>query len=340
MKPFYIPFEFVLDVKQFAGKNGIELIHGFNIPAAPPRQMIRFPLDPFLQLCSALESRMDGVPVLLHAGYQAEVKNYGTAPQALSVQPNIQGMIELGIYFVGEVTNAIKTRLEVLPDQACATWEIPPEIPEEGRAQLTEINLGLFMRGAGNAVGQALPLVQVRLAHAPRGPVDAYETFFGAPVTFEASRTEVIIAPETLLHPTVYPSPELAELAEKEVQNYIDHAEDATRLGDWISALLNFAETSEGWALEGVATSLQIPERTLQHRLKRERTTFKHIVESVRKERSLRLLQEGIGISRVAALLGYAEPRSFFRAFHRWYDTTPQSWKLLDSTNLDRNQAE
>ena len=98
--------------------------------------------------------------------------------------------------------------------------------------------------------------------------------------------------------------------------------------------MLHISSSAEDWTLGGMAGYLQMPERTIQHRLKGESTNFQQIVESVRKERSLRLMQEENSIADIAARLGYSEPRSFYRAFQRWYGTTPQNWEQLTTSEL------
>ena len=95
-----------------------------------------------------------------------------------------------------------------------------------------------------------------------------------------------------------------------------------------ISGLV-LASTSElDFSLESIASKLDISPRVLQKKLKKENTSFSNILEEVRKKLSTYYLLKGVDISTVSVSLGYSELSSFFRAFKKWYFTTPKKWLL------------
>lgn len=70
------------------------------------------------------------------------------------------------------------------------------------------------------------------------------------------------------------------------------------------------------------------PSRTLQRRLLAERITFQNLVEEARRELAQHyLLESSLELNETAYLLGYEDPNSFFRAFHRWEGTSPGEWR-------------
>jgi AraC-like DNA-binding protein len=88
-------------------------------------------------------------------------------------------------------------------------------------------------------------------------------------------------------------------------------------------------------ALSDVAGELGIGERTLQRRLAAEDTSWLDVLNSTR-ERLARHYFESteLNATEVSFLLGFADPNSLFRAFHRWTGTTPESWRAaMRSTN-------
>ena len=67
--------------------------------------------------------------------------------------------------------------------------------------------------------------------------------------------------------------------------------------------------------------------RTLQRRLKEERTTLNEVV-GIRRDLSTRYLrQPDLTISDVAYLLGFAKPSTFHRAFRKWTGLTPGEFR-------------
>lgn len=80
--------------------------------------------------------------------------------------------------------------------------------------------------------------------------------------------------------------------------------------------------------LPQVAELLHVTPRTLQRRLKEEGATFQSIVESVKSELAVGLLQKpGLTVSEIAWKLGYVEPNVFRRAFRKWTGKSPRAFR-------------
>ncbi len=77
-------------------------------------------------------------------------------------------------------------------------------------------------------------------------------------------------------------------------------------------------------SVEVVAKKLALTARTLQRRLRDERTTFQSVVDGLRADLAARYLRDPtLGISEVAFLLGYADASAFARAHKRWTGRAP-----------------
>jgi AraC-like DNA-binding protein len=81
-------------------------------------------------------------------------------------------------------------------------------------------------------------------------------------------------------------------------------------------------------AMSDMASELGIGGRTLQRRLAAEGTSWLDVLNSTR-ERLARYYFEStqLNATEVSFLLGFADPNSLFRAFHRWTGTTPEVWR-------------
>ncbi|MBL8613280.1 MAG: helix-turn-helix transcriptional regulator [Myxococcales bacterium] len=68
-----------------------------------------------------------------------------------------------------------------------------------------------------------------------------------------------------------------------------------------------------------VAAQLGRSTRTLQRRLAAHGTSFRDVVQSVRRDLALELLAKGdLTVARVSDAVGYSDPKALRRAFHRW----------------------
>lgn len=80
--------------------------------------------------------------------------------------------------------------------------------------------------------------------------------------------------------------------------------------------------------LTELADRRHVSPRTLKRQLAAHGTSFQHLLDELRRDRALALLEdEGIAIDRIAELLGYADPSNFNRAFRRWMGTSPSEWR-------------
>lgn len=73
---------------------------------------------------------------------------------------------------------------------------------------------------------------------------------------------------------------------------------------------------------------LKLSRRTLQRRLKAERTSFQKVLREVRAELAVRYLRDTrLKALEVAMLLGYSNISSFTTAFKSWYDMPPAEYR-------------
>jgi AraC-like DNA-binding protein len=90
-----------------------------------------------------------------------------------------------------------------------------------------------------------------------------------------------------------------------------------------------------GFSLEDAARVMRMSSRTLGRRLADEGTTFKNLVDDVRKTVALRYVAgHDLGLAEVALLSGFTETPSFYRAFRRWTSMTPSQYRWTHRGDL------
>jgi AraC-like DNA-binding protein len=80
--------------------------------------------------------------------------------------------------------------------------------------------------------------------------------------------------------------------------------------------------------IDDVAREFAVSRRSLQRRLTEEGTSWLDVLNSARERLARHYLKNtNLGTSEVSFLLGFEDPNSFFRAFRRWTDATPEAWR-------------
>ncbi|HET7730199.1 MAG TPA: AraC family transcriptional regulator ligand-binding domain-containing protein [Usitatibacter sp.] len=81
-------------------------------------------------------------------------------------------------------------------------------------------------------------------------------------------------------------------------------------------------------ALDEVARSLGLSSRTLHRRLSGEGSSYRALLDGVRRQHAIeRLERSDDSVARIASDLGYAEPSAFFRAFQAWTGRSPTGYR-------------
>jgi AraC-like DNA-binding protein len=81
-------------------------------------------------------------------------------------------------------------------------------------------------------------------------------------------------------------------------------------------------------SVEHVAQRLHMSRRTLARKLDAEGTSFKATLDDLRRGLAERYLSlDDLGVSQVAALLGFSDSAAFHRAFRRWRNQSPSEYR-------------
>lgn len=192
-----------------------------------------------------------------------------------------------------------------------------------------EVMLGVGYRTLQHAAGGALAPREITFKHEPGYPVAAYEDLFGVPVRFGADETAIWLPREALATPLASRDPMLRRFLETHAQQLLEAlpARVAPIVGEVREAVLAELATS-GADLAKVARRLAMSKRTLQRRLEEAGTNYQDLVDEVRAALARQLLGDRTrSIIDVAFELGYADLKSFYRAFRRWTEMTPAEFR-------------
>lgn len=184
-------------------------------------------------------------------------------------------------------------------------------------------------RGTGRKINPSR--VELRRPEAHRR---LYENYFGCPVKFGARRNKLFFRAEDVSQPFVTHNPELLELIAPQLEAQLEQQLADRVLKEQAKGILKRLLAGQKPRLEDVAVELRASPRTLQRRLLEEGITFHSLVEEARREMAQHYLrQPSLELNETAYLLGYEDPNSFIRAFHKWEGVSPGEWR---STNCAR----
>jgi AraC-like DNA-binding protein len=154
-----------------------------------------------------------------------------------------------------------------------------------------------------------------------------HRRFFRSPLWFGCPRNALVLERSALDLPMRAAEPELREVLERRVRDVIARLPPLDTLATRARFELEEALDGPRPTARAVGRKLGLSERSLHRRLREEGTTFRGLLDALRRERAERYLGQGVPVSETAFLLGYSDTSAFHRAFRRWTRSTPGSYR-------------
>lgn len=214
-------------------------------------------------------------------------------------------------------------RVEVGRETICNVGEVRPG--SLGEAVLLDFDVGSLISSAAVLSGQPFRPLELRM---PIPEPDDPRSWLALAdrVRFGWPRVEIYSDRRDTFRRLPGHNPTLANFLELRLDGLLAAAAPQQSLSSRARHALR-ASLSEGGADRAtIARSLGVSERTLVRHLQAEGTSYRQLLDAVRFELAACWLADR-PIPEVASRLGFADSRSFHRAFRRWSGSTPTQWR-------------
>jgi AraC-like DNA-binding protein len=196
-----------------------------------------------------------------------------------------------------------------------------------GRA---EFALAVALKFARESAGADITPLQVSFAHAAPEDASEHRRFFRGPVRFGLGSNSMILSAVDAARPMQAADEALASIVHRRLDKVLAERDrpGSGPLSGRVRRLMveHLGETT--LTPETVARALAVSRRTLSRRLADEGTSFRDILDEVRREFACALLQDrSLSVADVAFFLEYSEPAAFNRSFRRWMGQTPRAFR-------------
>nr|WP_241659447.1 AraC family transcriptional regulator [Extensimonas vulgaris] len=279
--------------------------------------------------------------------------SYGMLARASNSAASLDVALRRWCRHHGLLTDDITLALHT--DGAVATLGITENGRESGRgipAALREFCLVSVLRNIHGLacwyIDSRIPLLGAQFAYAAPPHADAYAVLFPGPVAFDAERTALHFDARYLALPLRRDEAALCQMLQHAlpltVRQYRRDRLLVQRVRQLLGALAPLPGASSAapagqpaapmpaplpmHSAESLAELLHISPRTLHRQLKEEGATLQALKDEVRRARALELLHRSRRpIKQIAAAAGFANEKSFIRAFRAWTGQSPAEFR-------------
>ncbi len=195
------------------------------------------------------------------------------------------------------------------------------------RQAMETLAAGIVLTLGRLALRAPVPL-WVSFVHEPPADVSEHRRLLGADVRFAQAHNAVVYAAADLHVGMLSADPSLLDVFEADARSRLEQLAAPGAVSGRVQAIVAARLRGEVPSLASVASELAMSERSVQRSLSEETTSYRDIVDKVRKDLALsHLSRPGSSATDVAFLLGFSEPSAFSRAFRRWTGASPSQFR-------------
>lgn len=284
------------------------------------------PISAFYGICEDIALALNDDAILFDVLYTAEVGHFYTSDYLFVCAPDLRTAIQSLVDNSPTRNNAIDYIYRETGDHGILAWRLIEGLGEWRQSMF--VRAAITMRQVELVLGEEkVPVTFEIAAKPPRSTCDFLDKY-GDQFQFDAQANRMLVPRELLDRPN--------SRYERFLYAIIKQAadDDAKAFRHQSAEMLKiFAQVSESLAngpctLAEIARALGMSQRSLQRHLEREGTTFRSMVESVRKSAAQRYISySDKPFKEIAFLLGYSEVSTFSRAVKSWYGVSPREYR-------------
>lgn len=246
---------------------------------------------------------------------------------AMLSAPDLRGVLERIVRYIRIVSDAAMVTVAGNPDLCRLSLALPgdaADVPWQ-RYAFDLLAFLTFLRWI--MMRELRPLV-LELTVGPESGAQVLAEAHQCPIRLGAATNGLAFSPDDLALklPTAHAglSGVHERIAEEQLAR-LDRYDTTNRVRATIAARIADGEPTRAM----VARTVGMSERTLQRRLEAEGTSFRQVLDTLRKELAETYMeQHDLSLAEVAYLLGFTDQGSFFRATSRWFGTSPGQVRL------------
>jgi len=284
------------------------------------------PFDDFKDAVSDIMRQSDRPWLGLHFAEKIQISSHGSLGFAVSHGIDLNECLTLiSRYYQTrlqaiEITGALKDGTYYLTISQTCDWE-PITI------LLYEVLMHSLLNVIEYVIGKEIQQCRVSFPYSKPTWADKYYQFLPCPVTFGKDSATISIPTSLLSIPSVSSNPRSVDLAKSQCDIELSRLSQYNTLSDKVA---NFVENEGSFNLtvDDIAKHLNVSKSTLSRKLKQENTSYKSILENLRKQEAKNLLvNSDLTVEAIALKLGYEDSSNFGRSFKRWFSCSPKIYR-------------
>lgn len=291
----------------------------------------RIPNEASSQMLALAESTLDDPDIGLKMSQSMQMQHMGIMGLLVMSCRTAREAFELHTRYQSLVGNGLETVYYPRDDALCMEVTTPVGHPPMTR-QDYDFSLAGWLKLKKQLVGDAYAPLRIEFPYPRPVHTEALQAYFQVPLSFGHEVLRIYYPLDYLDIPLLAADPQLKQVLETQARKRLqelqgEQADTDPQLATvrkLIAADLAYGVPS----LESIANAMGISVRTLQRQLDGRDSSFKLLLDQVRRDLAVKYIENPeLSLLDVAMMLGFAEQSSFARAFKRWFGDAPGAYR-------------
>lgn len=252
---------------------------------------------------------------------------YSAVGLAIASSRTILEGLENSLRYFKMTTDAAVHTLETNDDETTTLFiDIPPQ-NEPVAVEAIEAFMSTLVSLARVMTNDSFAPIEVAFKHDKAKYKTEFERFFNCPVLFNQPRHKILFALSDIQQPQMLANPSLASTLESWIDDHLNRFSQDL-ISTKVKGIILDNILKGDIELEQIASTLHFGLRTLQRKLKAEGKNFNELLDECRHHMAIKLLSEQrVPLIEISYMLGFSDQSGFTRAFRRWTNTSPKSYR-------------
>ena len=266
-----------------------------------------------------------------HTGLRLHLSAYGMYGFAILSSKNYRQTMQFAVKYHQLATPLVN--IDFKEQNGRGIWTITP-LPHVGiDARLykfiVEMQFGISLSLHRDVMGAAFAAQEFHVTYAPPADGSNYPSVFGSATRFGQSENRLLFDAAWLDG-----TPDLGnEITYATVVKLCDSLMEEFRLHIGLIGKVRqilLANLTHATSFDDIAKSLNMSVRTLRRRLHQENTSFRQLVDELRRDTAIKYLRDtDLTVEDIAEALGFSDAANFRHAFRRWTNAAPHEFRSI-----------
>jgi AraC-like DNA-binding protein len=281
-------------------------------------------IRPTLALFASLSTRLNDDAVVFDIFDQAPVGFGSVFDYVFLCSASLSEGLFNWARFYPTRSNCINILYDETPEQGIIEFSISDHFGPQ--AQITYA----FMAYLAGRIERAIddPPISFVIEISAKRPrqTSSFQERYGERLRFDAASNRILIARQDLQRVPSNADPSLFRIVEGAALRELAGLTESTSQISVITAKISQALRTGDCSMEYVASSLGMSNRSLQRALENEGTSYRKVLDNVRRSIAERyLVDTDRPVKEIAFLLGFSEVSAFSRAVRNWFGASPRA---------------